>query len=107
MSSPTGASRKYQQYVFTPFIRYHRTEFDLLSDQGILRVNLFSGHDIRAADRGGKSDPFAVFSLNGQKVWKSQTKKKTLNPEWYEDFTVSVVCSLFGFHCIMHTQSGS
>jgi Ca2+-dependent lipid-binding protein len=39
----------------------------------------------------GKSDPYAVFTLNGQKVFKSQTKKKTLNPEWNENFIVSVV----------------
>ena len=39
----------------------------------------------------GKSDPFVVFTLNDQKVFKSQTKKKTLNPEWNETFTVQVV----------------
>jgi Ca2+-dependent lipid-binding protein len=39
----------------------------------------------------GKSDPFAVFSLNGQKVFKSGTKKKTLNPDWNEDFVTSIV----------------
>lgn len=39
----------------------------------------------------GKSDPYTVFELNGQRVFKSQTKKKTLNPQWNEDFTVQVV----------------
>jgi len=39
----------------------------------------------------GKSDPFAVFTLNGQKVFKSQTKKKTVSPDWNENFVVSVV----------------
>lgn len=39
----------------------------------------------------GKSDPFVVFHLNGQRVFKSQTKKKTLNPEWNENFTAQVV----------------
>lgn len=42
----------------------------------------------------GKSDPFVVFTLNDQKVHKSQTKKKTLSPEWNESFTVQVVCVL-------------
>ena len=32
-----------------------------------------------------------MFQLNGQKVFKSQTKKKTLNPEWHENFNVQVV----------------
>lgn len=40
----------------------------------------------------GKSDPYAVFSLNGDKVYKSQVKKKTLSPEWNETFDVEVVC---------------
>jgi Ca2+-dependent lipid-binding protein len=61
-----------------------------VNNQGILRVDLMDGHDLHAADRGGKSDPFAVFTLNGQKVFKSQTKKKTLSPEWNEHFEVSV-----------------
>ena len=39
----------------------------------------------------GKSDPYVVFTLNDQKVYKSQTKKKTLAPEWNENFTVQVV----------------
>jgi Ca2+-dependent lipid-binding protein len=52
-----------------------------------------SGHDIPAVDRGGKSDPFAVFTLNGERVYKSQTKKKTVNPDWHEDFMITVVSS--------------
>ena len=60
-------------------------------DQGAFRVTLLTGHDIAAADRGGKSDPFAVFNLNGERVFKSSIKKKTLNPEWHEDFTIEVV----------------
>src|SRR6267154_2332528 len=60
-------------------------------DQGSLRVTLLTGHDILAVDRGGKSDPYAVFTLNGDRVFKSSVKKKTINPEWHEDFPVSVV----------------
>jgi len=61
-------------------------------DQGILRVDLIDGHDIRGVDRSGKSDPFAVFCLNEQKVFKSNTKKKTITPEWNEHFEVTIVC---------------
>jgi Ca2+-dependent lipid-binding protein len=46
---------------------------------------------MHGVDRGGKSDPYAVFTLNGERVFKSSTKKKTINPEWHEDFAVSVV----------------
>ncbi|TFK76782.1 tricalbin [Pluteus cervinus] len=61
-----------------------------INNQGLLRVELIDGQEIRGVDRGGKSDPYVVFSLNGQKVHKSQTKKKTLTPEWDEDFTCLV-----------------
>lgn len=94
----------------------------VFSDQGTLRVELVDGHGIHAADRGGeahiwsrachmlmippgKSDPFAVFTLNGSRVFKSQTKKKTLNPEWNETFAVGVVrvfhqgCVFICSHC--------
>ncbi|RDB28789.1 Uncharacterized protein PYUK71.03c [Hypsizygus marmoreus] len=63
---------------------------ETINNQGILRVDLLDGHQIHGVDRGGKSDPYAVFTLNGQKVFKSETKKKTLNPEWNESFSVSV-----------------
>jgi len=39
----------------------------------------------------GKSDPFVIFTLDSQRVFKSQAKKKTLHPEWNETFSVSVV----------------
>lgn len=60
-------------------------------DQGLLTVTVLTGHDILGVDRGGKSDPYAVFTLNGTRVFKSSTKKKTISPEWNEKFIVSVV----------------
>jgi Ca2+-dependent lipid-binding protein len=68
--------------VFTPV---------LFIDQGSLRVTLLTGHDLHGVDRGGKSDPYAVFTLNGERVFKSSIKKKTVHPEWHEDFLVTVV----------------
>ncbi|KAL4069403.1 C2 domain-containing protein [Scleroderma citrinum] len=61
-----------------------------INNQGALRVDLIGAKDLRAVDRGGKSDPYAVFTLNGQKMFKSQVKKKTLNPDWAEVFNTSV-----------------
>ncbi|KAK0208431.1 C2 domain-containing protein [Desarmillaria ectypa] len=58
-----------------------------INNQGVLRVDLIDAREIPAADR---SDPYAVFTLNEQRVFKSQTKKKTLSPEWNENFQVSV-----------------
>ncbi|KAI0786120.1 tricalbin [Abortiporus biennis] len=75
------------RYLPVPIVLEPR---ESVNNQGSVRVELMDGHDIHGADRGGKSDPFAVFELNGQKVFKSQTKKKTLHPEWNENFVVQV-----------------
>jgi hypothetical protein len=84
-------------------------------DQGVFMVQLLDGGELHGVDRSGttfpypsssilsyivgsgKSDPFVVFTLNGQRVFKSQTKKKTLRPEWNEtfDFTVVSVASVY------------
>ncbi|KAH8086661.1 tricalbin [Cristinia sonorae] len=61
-----------------------------INNMGLLNVTLMNGVDIMASDRNGKSDPFAVLSLNGRRVYKSQTKKKTLKPVWDENFDVQV-----------------
>ncbi|KAH7345115.1 tricalbin [Rhizoctonia solani] len=61
-----------------------------INNMGVLHVELVDGRELHAADRSGKSDPYVIFSLNGSKVFKSQTKKKTLAPEWKESFEVSV-----------------
>ncbi|KAG9128333.1 hypothetical protein FRC07_000841 [Ceratobasidium sp. 392] len=61
-----------------------------INNMGILSVELLDGKELAGADRSGKSDPFVVFSLNGSKVFKSETKKKTLAPEWNQSFEVSV-----------------
>ncbi|KAF5384758.1 hypothetical protein D9757_006278 [Collybiopsis confluens] len=75
------------RYVPVPVVLEAR---ESINNQGNLNITLIDGQDIYAADRGGKSDPFAVFTLNDQRVYKSQTKKKTLNPDWNEQFVVSV-----------------
>ncbi|CED82008.1 Ca2-dependent lipid-binding protein CLB1/vesicle protein vp115/Granuphilin A, contains C2 domain [Phaffia rhodozyma] len=60
------------------------------NNMGLLKVELIDGHGLRGADRSGKSDPYAVFNLNGEKVFKSEVKKKTLSPVWNEKFETSV-----------------
>ncbi|KAI0318989.1 tricalbin [Amylostereum chailletii] len=83
----TGTVDIEARYVPVPVVLEPR---ESVNNQGLLRVSLVDGKGIHGADRSGKSDPFAVFTLNGTKVFKSQTKKKTLNPSWNEDFIVSV-----------------
>jgi hypothetical protein len=57
---------------------------------GDLKVELVEGKSLPAADRSGYSDPYCVFSLNDEKVFKSKTVKKTLNPSFDEKFEVSI-----------------
>lgn len=58
---------------------------------GNLTINLVRAKDLVAADRGGASDPYFVFRLNGKEVYKSEVVKKTLNPEYNESFVVPIV----------------
>ena len=61
---------------------------------------MLNAKGLAAADRSGKSDPYVVFTLNGQKVFKSETKKKTLSPVWNESFETLVpsrVAAKFNF----------
>jgi Ca2+-dependent lipid-binding protein len=61
-----------------------------INNMGDLRVELIEGKNLPAADRSGYSDPYCVFTLNGEKVFKSKIIKKTLNPTWDENFEVTV-----------------
>ena len=68
---------------------------------GELRVDVIGANDLIAADRGGKSDPYAVFTLNGRKEFKTEKKMKTLTPRWDEVFTTEVVSTMS--KCLLKT----
>lgn len=61
------------------------------NNTGTLRVELLDATGLKAVDRGGKSDPYVVFELNKERVFKSETQKKTLAPVWKENFEVDVL----------------
>lgn len=64
---------------------------ETINNEGNLLITLIDGKDIRGVDRSGKSDPYVVFLLdNDEKVYKSQVQKKTLNPVWNEQFSVTI-----------------
>jgi len=54
-----------------------------------LSIKLKEAKGIPAADTNGKSDPYVIITLNGQKK-KSKTIEKTLEPKWYEDFRLDL-----------------
>lgn len=46
------------------------------NNAGILHVEVMDGGELRAADRSGKSDPYAILTLNGEKVHKTKDVRK-------------------------------
>lgn len=59
-------------------------------NQGVLKVHLKEAHNLLAVDAGGTSDPFAVFRLNSNKVYKTEVVKKSLDPVFDETMEVEV-----------------
>lgn len=57
-----------------------------------MTVTLISAGGLKASDRSGTSDPFCVFTINKEKVYKSQTYKKQIAPVFKnESFTAPVI----------------
>lgn len=71
-------------------VQMHLEPRETFVNHGQLRVTVIGGKNLKAVDRSGKSDPNITFLLNGMKVFKSETKKKTLSPTWNETFDVAV-----------------
>lgn len=61
-----------------------------ITDTGMLRIDLLDGKGLPSADRNGKSDPYCVFSVDGERVHKSEVCKKTLAPVWNEKFETHI-----------------
>eukprot|EP01101_Sappina_pedata_P009064 TRINITY_DN5166_c0_g1_i1.p1 TRINITY_DN5166_c0_g1~~TRINITY_DN5166_c0_g1_i1.p1 ORF type:complete len:180 (+),score=53.54 TRINITY_DN5166_c0_g1_i1:51-590(+) len=50
-----------------------------------LRVRITQANEIKAADYCGTSDPYLIVRI-GNNFERTKTVKKTLNPQWNEDF---------------------
>jgi hypothetical protein len=57
--------------------------------QGTLKVTIVGARALPAMDTNGYADPYVVLTWGGQK-FNTTTKKKTLDPTWGEEFTISV-----------------
>ncbi|XP_063900906.1 uncharacterized protein LOC135120519 isoform X2 [Zophobas morio] len=57
---------------------------------GILNVTIDRARDLRAADLVGKSDPFVLLKMNNKVIYKTEVKKKTLDPEWKEKISFPI-----------------
>lgn len=66
-----------------------RNEWHKHYKEYMLRVYLYMGRDLPAADPTGLADPFIILRCAGQK-FQSTTKKETLNPGWFETIEMKV-----------------
>ncbi|KAJ5071222.1 c2 domain-containing protein [Anaeramoeba ignava] len=56
-----------------------------------IHVKVFEAKGLKAADRGGKSDPYYTISINGVKPFQtSKTIKGTVDPVWNETHVLNV-----------------
>ncbi|KAI7856792.1 hypothetical protein BDC45DRAFT_502332 [Circinella umbellata] len=78
-------------FDYIPMSTFVLSPDESIDNQGTLTASLIRGIDLMAADKSGTSDPYVVFTVNGERVHKSQVMKKTLNPVWKnEQFTVPI-----------------
>ncbi|EEB09229.1 C2 domain-containing protein [Schizosaccharomyces japonicus yFS275] len=81
---------------------------ETIKNNGLLYVNLKRGTDLPIADRKS-SDPYTIFQMNGNQVYKSATIKKNLNPIWNEKFDTPVhnrLGSVFKLICYDYDVGG-
>lgn len=77
-------------FKYTPVTDFKLDPSESMENQGILKVVVLKASNLMAVDRSGTSDPYVVFSLNGEKLYKTEPIKKTLNPVFDEDFDIPV-----------------
>lgn len=57
---------------------------DTILDVGHMKMEILRGENLPAIDLNGKSDPMAVVKLDGVEIFKTDKKRKTLDPQWNE-----------------------
>ncbi|KAI8374245.1 uncharacterized protein BYT42DRAFT_575688 [Radiomyces spectabilis] len=78
-------------FDYVPMSDFTLNPDESIDNQGNLTVTLLSAKDLMAADKSGTSDPYVIFTVNGERVHKSNVVKKTLSPVWkHEQFTVPI-----------------
>ncbi|AET37391.1 Tcb3p Ecym_1139 [Eremothecium cymbalariae DBVPG len=63
---------------------------ELITDTGILELDIVSAENLPAHDRNGMSDPFTVIKVDGTKLFKTEIIKKSLSPVWNANTKVPI-----------------
>ena len=58
---------------------------DTVLDVGLVRLDILSAENLRSVDSNGKSDPLLCVKLDGVEVYKTDKKRRTLDPVWNEE----------------------
>ena len=90
----TGPEADFRELMYSPSQKKSIGEkYGVDPRDRILAVTLHRAAGLRAADRGGVSDPYVEVFIEGfekDDEAKTETVKKTLNPEWAEELRLSV-----------------
>ena len=81
------------RFSFFP-VEFELDPTESLLNQGQLHMEIIGAKNLPAADSGGTSDPYVLVLLDGEKVFKTKTLKKELNPTFKEGFDIPIVCSV-------------
>jgi Ca2+-dependent lipid-binding protein len=58
--------------------------FDTILDVGKVKLEILSAENLPSVDSNGKSDPLVVIKLDGVEIFKTDKKRRTLDPIWNE-----------------------
>lgn len=57
---------------------------DTVLDVGYIKLDIVGAEHLNSVDSNGKSDPLCVVKLDGIEIFKTDKKRKTLDPVWNE-----------------------
>ncbi|CAD1810346.1 C2 domain family protein [Candida parapsilosis] len=57
---------------------------DTILDVGICKLEIIGAKNLQSVDTNGKSDPLCIVKLDGIEVFKTDKKRRTLDPLWNE-----------------------
>lgn len=65
--------------------------FDTILDVGKFKLDILSAEGLKSVDSNGKSDPFLSVKLDGVEIYKTDKKRKTLDPVWNESVDIPLM----------------
>lgn len=77
------------KFLYTP-LSVKLPESETVLDTGTMELKVISAENIPSHDRNGKSDPFVVVRVDGEKVAKTEVQRKTLSPVWNQKLDVPI-----------------